>query len=79
MLQTRPDDRFAIIPHRTRFYSKNESGAVVNAEFLDASYKVPRRLVGTDLQRQVATHARIAEVFRSECLERLFHDFQQLW
>lgn len=41
MLQTRPDDRFAIIPHRTRFYSKNESGAVVNAEFLDASYKVP--------------------------------------
>jgi CubicO group peptidase (beta-lactamase class C family) len=41
MLQTRPDDRFAIVPHRTRFYSKNESGAVVNAEFLDASYKVP--------------------------------------
>src|SRR5262245_33051003 len=31
MLQTRPDDRFAIVPHRTRFYSKNESGAVVNA------------------------------------------------
>ena len=41
MLQTRPDDRFAIVPHRTRFYSKSESGAVVNAEFLDASYKVP--------------------------------------
>jgi CubicO group peptidase (beta-lactamase class C family) len=41
MLQTRPDDRFAIVPRRTRFYSKNESGAVVNAEFLDASYKVP--------------------------------------
>jgi CubicO group peptidase (beta-lactamase class C family) len=41
MLQTRPDDRFAIIPLRTRFYSKDNSGAVVNAEFLDASYKVP--------------------------------------
>lgn len=41
MLQTRPDDRFAIIPLRTRFYSKDESGAVVNAELLDSSYKVP--------------------------------------
>jgi CubicO group peptidase (beta-lactamase class C family) len=40
MLQTRPDDRFAIIPLRTRFYSKDRSG-VVNAEFLDASYKLP--------------------------------------
>jgi CubicO group peptidase (beta-lactamase class C family) len=41
MLQTRPDDRFAIIPLRTRFYSKDKSGAVINAEFLDSSYKVP--------------------------------------
>lgn len=41
MQQTRPDDRFAIIPLRARFYSKDKSGAVVNAEFLDASYKVP--------------------------------------
>lgn len=41
MLHTRPDDRFAIIPHRTRFYSKDKSGAVINAEFLDSSYKVP--------------------------------------
>ncbi|MGA2713413.1 MAG: serine hydrolase [Bryobacteraceae bacterium] len=41
MLQTRPDDRLAIIPLRTRFYSKDKSGAVVNAEFLDSSYKVP--------------------------------------
>jgi serine beta-lactamase-like protein LACTB, mitochondrial len=41
MLQTRPDDRFDIIPLRARFYSKDKSGAVVNAEFLDASYKVP--------------------------------------
>ena len=41
MLHTLPDDRFAIIPHRTRFYSRNKSGAVVNAEFLDSSYKVP--------------------------------------
>ena len=41
MLHTRPDDRFAITPLRTRFYSRDESGAVVNAEFLDSSYKVP--------------------------------------
>lgn len=41
MLQTRPDDRFSIIPLRTRFYSKDKSGAVVNAEFVDSSYKVP--------------------------------------
>jgi serine beta-lactamase-like protein LACTB len=41
MLQTRADDRFAIIPLRTRFYSRDKSGAVVNADFLDSSYKVP--------------------------------------
>src|SRR4026207_866299 len=41
MLQTRPGARFAFIPHRTRVYSKNEPGPVVNAEFLDAGYKVP--------------------------------------
>jgi serine beta-lactamase-like protein LACTB len=40
MLQTRPDDRFAIIPLRARFYSRDKSRAVVNAEFLDSSYKV---------------------------------------
>jgi serine beta-lactamase-like protein LACTB, mitochondrial len=41
MTHTRMDDRFAVIPYRTRFYSKDKSGAVVNAEFLDPSYKVP--------------------------------------
>ena len=41
MRQTRPDERFAIVPLRTRFYSKDKAGAVMNAEFLDASYKVP--------------------------------------
>jgi serine beta-lactamase-like protein LACTB len=41
MLHTRPDERFAIVPLRTRFYSKDKAGAVMNAEFLDASYKVP--------------------------------------
>lgn len=41
MLQTRTDDRFAVIPFRTRFYSKDKTGAVVNAEYLDSSYKVP--------------------------------------
>jgi serine beta-lactamase-like protein LACTB, mitochondrial len=41
MVRTQADDRFAIITYRTRFYSKDKSGAVVNADFLDSSYKVP--------------------------------------
>jgi CubicO group peptidase (beta-lactamase class C family) len=41
MDHTQPDDRFAIIPYRTRFYQKTESGAVLNADFLDSSYKIP--------------------------------------
>jgi len=41
MVRTQADNRFAIIQYRTRFYSKDESGAVVNADFLDSSYKVP--------------------------------------
>jgi serine beta-lactamase-like protein LACTB len=41
MDQTQTDDRFAIIPYRTRFYRKTDSGAVQNADFLDSSYKIP--------------------------------------
>jgi serine beta-lactamase-like protein LACTB, mitochondrial len=41
MEQTQPDDRFAVIPYRTRFYEKTDSGAVRNADFLDSSYKIP--------------------------------------
>jgi len=41
MVHTQWDDRYAIISHRTRFYSKSKSGNIVNADFLDASYKVP--------------------------------------
>jgi serine beta-lactamase-like protein LACTB len=41
MEQTRSDDRFAIIPYRTRFYDKMAAGAVRNADFLDSSYKIP--------------------------------------
>src|SRR5258706_4521364 len=41
MTHTRVDDRFAIIPYRTRFYSKLKSGELVNADFLDSSYKIP--------------------------------------
>jgi serine beta-lactamase-like protein LACTB, mitochondrial len=40
MDQTQVDNRFSIIPYRTRFYRKTESGAVQNADFLDSSYKV---------------------------------------
>jgi CubicO group peptidase (beta-lactamase class C family) len=41
MTNTRWDDRFSIIPHRTRFYSKAKSGEIQNSEFLDSSYKIP--------------------------------------
>src|SRR5579864_8948469 len=41
MEQTQVDDRFAIVPYRTRFYSKTASGTVQNADFLDSSYKIP--------------------------------------
>ena len=41
MVQTQFDDRFAIIPYRTRFYDKTASGVVRNADFLDSSYKIP--------------------------------------
>jgi CubicO group peptidase (beta-lactamase class C family) len=39
MEQTQVDDRFAIIPYRTRFYEKQDSGAVRNADFLDSSWQ----------------------------------------
>jgi CubicO group peptidase (beta-lactamase class C family) len=41
MDHTQADDRFAIIPYRTRFYEKTDSGSVRNADFLDSSYKIP--------------------------------------
>jgi CubicO group peptidase (beta-lactamase class C family) len=41
MTVTQWDDRLAVIAHRTRFYSKAKSGVVENANFLDASYKIP--------------------------------------
>lgn len=41
MTQTVVDDRYAIIPGRTQFYQKDKTGKVVNAEFLDSSYKIP--------------------------------------
>jgi serine beta-lactamase-like protein LACTB len=41
MEHTQKDDRFAVIPYRTRFYQKTDSGKVQNADFLDSSYKIP--------------------------------------
>ena len=41
MEHTQADNRFSIIPYRTRFYQKTESGTVLNADFLDSSYKIP--------------------------------------
>jgi serine beta-lactamase-like protein LACTB, mitochondrial len=41
MSETQADNLIAIIPHRTRYYSKDKSGAVVNADLADSSYKIP--------------------------------------
>ena len=41
MKATQADNLIAVIPHRTRYYSKDKSGAVVNADLLDSSYKIP--------------------------------------
>jgi len=41
MEHTQVDNHFTIIPYRTRFYSKTDSGTVQNADFLDSSYKIP--------------------------------------
>jgi CubicO group peptidase (beta-lactamase class C family) len=41
MDHTQADDFFAIVPHRTRWYHKDKSGAVQNAGVLDSSYKIP--------------------------------------
>jgi len=41
MEETQVDNRFTIIPYRARFYQKDESGTVLNADFLDSSYKIP--------------------------------------
>jgi serine beta-lactamase-like protein LACTB len=41
MAQTRDDDFFTIVSHRTRWYHKDKSGIVHNAGVLDSSYKIP--------------------------------------
>jgi serine beta-lactamase-like protein LACTB, mitochondrial len=41
MTHTVVDNRFNIVPFRTRFYSKDKSGAITNSDFLDSSYKIP--------------------------------------
>jgi CubicO group peptidase (beta-lactamase class C family) len=41
MTHTQIDNRYAVIPFRTRFYQKDKTGSVVNADFLDSTYKVP--------------------------------------
>jgi serine beta-lactamase-like protein LACTB, mitochondrial len=41
MNATQADNLIAVIPHRTRYYSKDKSGALVNADLIDSSYKIP--------------------------------------
>jgi serine beta-lactamase-like protein LACTB, mitochondrial len=41
MASTRTDDGRAVIQRRTRFYHNDKNAGVVNANFLDSSYKIP--------------------------------------
>lgn len=41
MTHTIVDNRYKVIPFRTRFYQKDKAGQVENADFLDSSYKIP--------------------------------------
>ena len=41
MEQTRDDDFFAVVSHRSRWYHKDKGGVVRNAGVLDSSYKIP--------------------------------------
>jgi len=41
MHETRDDDFFAVVPHRSRWYHKDNGGVVQNAGPLDSSYKIP--------------------------------------
>jgi len=41
MVETQADDFFVVVPHRTRWYHKDEAGIVRNAGVLDSSYKIP--------------------------------------
>jgi serine beta-lactamase-like protein LACTB, mitochondrial len=41
MDHTQADDSFAVIPHRSRWYHQDETGAVHNPGVLDSSYKIP--------------------------------------
>ena len=41
MTHTQVDDYSAIIPSRTRFYSKDSSGTVINSRFVDIGFKTP--------------------------------------
>ena len=39
LAHTSPDDPATIVPERGRFYTRDASGAILNAEFVDNSYK----------------------------------------
>jgi serine beta-lactamase-like protein LACTB, mitochondrial len=41
MAETRDDNFFAVVPHRSRWYHKDKAGVVQNAGVLDSSYKIP--------------------------------------
>lgn len=41
MAETRDDNSFVVVPHRSRWYHKDKAGVVQNAGVLDSSYKIP--------------------------------------
>jgi CubicO group peptidase (beta-lactamase class C family) len=39
MVHTSPDDPAPLVPERGRFYTRDDAGAIVNADYVDNSYK----------------------------------------
>jgi serine beta-lactamase-like protein LACTB, mitochondrial len=66
MTATQADNYFAVVPHRSRWYHKNESGAVENAGVLDSSYKIP----GGGLISSADDMARFAAAYLADKLMR---------
>ena len=74
MEQTQPDDFFAVIPHRARWYHKDQAGLVHNAGVLDSSYKIP----GGGLISSADDLARFeAAILADKLLERATRD--RMW
>jgi serine beta-lactamase-like protein LACTB, mitochondrial len=69
-----PDHVRAVVPHRTRFYTRDEQGRLLNAPYIDSSYKwAGGGLLGSaeDLVRFGSAHLQPG-FLRQETLDQLF-------